>query len=93
MLFTECTIYSIDGTTDTRQLKLEDVLVFATGSNCPPPLGFEKKVTIEFDSRGQYPTTSTCGLTLSLPTRYDLYEEFKSAMIEGIVSGFGFGQA
>lgn len=29
-------------------LTLEDLLVFTTGTDCVPPLGFDKLITIEF---------------------------------------------
>ena len=78
---------------EVRPLTLEDVLVFVTGADHVPPMGFEKRLTLSFDSNSLYPTASTCSLTLYLPTRFVEYEDFKTGMIEGIVSGFGFGKA
>ena len=37
------------------------------------------------------PVASTCAPAISLPTMYRAYDDFKTAMIEGIVGGFGFG--
>ena len=88
-----CTIHSIDGEVDTRPLTLEDVLVFATGANCVPPTGIGKKVTIDFVDTYLFPVASKCSLTLYLPTCLLTYNEFKAAMVEGLVSGAGFGQA
>ena len=35
---------------------------------------------------------STCAPSITLPTCHNSYEEFKDAMVESIVSGFGFGK-
>ena len=69
------------------------MLVFATGANHIPPMGFDKKITLSFDHATLYPIASTCSLSLYLPVRFVEYEEFKAAMIKGVVSGFGFGRA
>ncbi len=77
---------------ENRSLTLEDFLTFVSGANRIPPTGFEKLITIDFNDTFLYPTASTCRLTMYLPTKFDTYSDFKSAMIEGLVSGFGFGQ-
>ena len=78
---------------EERTLTLEDILVFVTGADRIPPMGFEKKLTLSFDPESLYPIASTCSPTLYLPTRFVKYDDFKTGMIEGIVSGFGFGRA
>ena len=45
---------------------LQDVLVFATGANEPPPMGFDSLLNLEF-TMGKFPLANTCGLTLLLP--------------------------
>ena len=92
MCILQCTIHSVDGEEETRTLALEDILVFATGANRVPPMGFPKKVTVQFDKSSIFPTASTCALEMYLPIQWATYEEFKGGMIEGIVSGAGFGK-
>ena len=82
----------MDGEIEKRTLTLQDLLVFVTGADRVPPLGFGKMLMLNFDSDTQFPLASTCSLTLYLPTRFVQYEDFKAGMIEGIVSGFGFGR-
>lgn len=52
-------------------LALEDLLVFITGSDTVPPLGFDHVITVEFyDFTGndrRRPWSSTCGFTFHLP--------------------------
>ena len=83
----------MDGTLDEKALTLEDILVFVTGADHVPPMGFGKKLTLSFDAENRFPVASTCSMTLYLPTQYADYDHFKSSMVEGLVSGFGFGQA
>lgn len=83
----------MDGDIEERTLTLQDLLVFVTGADRVTPLGFEKNLMLKFDNDTQFPLASTCSLTFYLPTRFIQYEDFKAGMIEGIVSGFGFGRA
>lgn len=83
----------MEGEIEERAITLEDILVFVTGADHLPPLGFEDILTLKFDHSTGFPLASTCSLTLSLPTRFSEYQEFRKAVIEGVVSGFGFGRA
>ena len=58
------------------QATLEDVVIFATGANIPPTLGFDTIPTISFTDGG-FPTANTCATTLRLPTIHTSYEDFK----------------
>ena len=75
---------------------LEDILIFATGANEPPPLGFHPNPTIQFwnDVR---PKSNTCGNVLFLPLHQSSdevsYETFKSYMDDGILNSPTFGVA
>ena len=44
----------------------KDLLVFITGAECLPPLGFSKKITVDFynfeQNSRRRPYASTCGL-------------------------------
>ena len=67
-----------------ENLTLEEVLIFFSGAEAIPPLGFSKKARLYYLQDILYPETSTCGLTLTLPTKHNEYDIFKSAMIFGI---------
>ena len=89
------TLYGLDGDKRTLTLHLEDMLVFVTGADRVPPMGFEYSPIINFvhDPPSHLPVASTCTPSLSLPVvRGQAYENFKDAMVEALVGGFGFGQ-
>lgn len=67
-----------------------DVLNFFTGAKSPPPLGFAE-ATLNFNPTNPYPTSSTCSLCLTLPSRYDQFEDFKTAFVFAIQNHGGFG--
>ena len=68
-------------------------MVFVTGADRIPPLGFNNVAEVRFlhGETNKLPVASTCTPAISLPTLYRSYDDFKTAMIEGIVGGFGFG--
>ena len=53
-------------TDDESNATLQDVLVFATGINEPPPMGFDTTLNLEFTTE-KSPLANTYGLTLLLP--------------------------
>ena len=71
---------------------LEDVMVFATGCNEIPLLGFERQPRLQFGRNDMLPTAATCGPLLSLPLKVCSYEEFSKNMTFAITCSFGFGQ-
>ena len=71
-------------------ITLGEVLSFFTGTNRIPPLGFAD-ATLNFSPTNPYPTASTCALTLTLPTKYTSYAEFKSVFVFSMQSHGGFG--
>ncbi|CAG9763530.1 unnamed protein product [Ceutorhynchus assimilis] len=74
--------------------KLEDVFIFATGTDAFPPLGFPVRPKIAFlPENAIFPTVSTCAIELKLPTSYVSYEEFKDKMDFAILNSNGFGAA
>lgn len=75
-------------------LRLEDILVFVTGADLIPPMGFDRAPEIFFCHTPQLKlaVASTCSPSITLPTCHDSYKDFKDAMVESIVSGFGFGK-
>lgn len=66
------------------------ILSFFTGADSIPPVGYDR-VTLTFNNLNPYPTASTCGLELTLPTKYDEYEEFKRHMDVAFTMHGGFG--
>jgi HECT-domain (ubiquitin-transferase) len=74
----------------TDQLSL--LLIFATGSESIPALGFDNQPSLTFghvqaldfaDLTREYPVANTCGLSLRLPI-VDDYETFKDRMLAAI---------
>ena len=70
---------------------LPQLLIFITGADNIPFLGFHKNIDIEFfdiDPRlRRFPMTSTCGLRLKLPRGIPSYEEFEGLIIRAIKEG------
>ena len=57
-------------------------------------MGYNKKPTLKFHENArerQFPTASTCSLTLYLPTIHTSFEEFTDAMIMALLGNDGFG--
>lgn len=84
--------------TDVEGLTLANLLVFGTGADVVPPLGFDPPPSIEFlhyqkelDSyQAPYPKANTCSMVLRLPI-VDSYDQFKQNMVFGIRNSQGFG--
>ena len=72
---------------------LKDVLIFFTGADRVPPLGFISQPTLTFlhDPKDIFPTASTCSLELRLPTTHAEYNTFKDYMIIAFKGHGGFG--
>ena len=69
---------------------LSEVLGFFTGAGSIPPLGFES-ATLTFNPENPYPTASTCGLSLTIPTKYETYDQFKQHFLFAMCNHGGFG--
>ncbi len=76
----------------------DKLLMFATGTDQIPALGFDPEPTLQFlhipvnGSQRMYPEANTCGLVLRLPLHAS-YESFNNSMILGIVQSPHFGLA
>lgn len=73
---------------------LQDVLVFYTGADTVPVLGYEKQPKQYFleSPADILPTASTCDLHLWIPTAHkDNFTAFKDWMELGILGHCGFG--
>lgn len=73
-------------------MSIAEILVFATGAETEPPLGFPCVPQINFihETGAKYPLANTCGLILNLPV-VTTYEAFKEGMEEGILQSPTFG--
>lgn len=77
-------------------LTLEDLLVFITGADSVPPLGFQQLISVQFyDFTGNVhrcPWSRTCALTLHLPRGVEDPQEFNKLMKESLLECHGFGK-
>ena len=89
-------MYATDSSAETVGITPQQLLIFATGADQKPPLGFPKQPTINFNHNSfpvgvrKYPTANTCGLVLNLSILAS-YDEFKYLMEEGIRNAPTFG--
>ena len=67
----------------------EHILAFFTGSDRILPLEFSEKATLKFTS-GVLPTSSTCNQVMYIPYCHEEFTEFKSFIIESLISNGGF---
>ena len=67
-----------------------DILSFFTGADNIPPQGLGS-ATLTFNDSNVYPTASTCGLCLTLPTMYNDYASFRDKFIFAMLNHGGFG--
>ena len=83
--------FPLDGRTGCL---VEEVLVFFTGADRVPPLGFDQvsKVVFLHNETAKFCTASTCDLHLRLPICYgEDYDAFKEALIMSLKDNDGFG--
>ena len=75
---------------------LGDVLIFATGLNQIPAMGFIPQPNLEFlhpmEASSHFPKANTCALILRIPVGLS-FEEFKDKMEFGIGGAEQFGEA
>lgn len=73
---------------------ISDVLVFLSGADQVPPLGFipSPKVSFLHSPTSKFSTASTCDICLRLPTCHgEDYQAFKEAMVSSLKDNDGFG--
>ena len=86
-----------DGTAKTHDksccVELKDILIFFTGAERVPPMGFESQPSLTFlhNPEDILPTASTCSLELRLPTSHSNYDCFRNIMITAVKGHGGFG--
>lgn len=73
-----------------KQVTLAEVLIFFTGADNIPPLGYQS-ASMYFNHDRIFPTGSTCAITLTLPTKHVKYEDFKRHLNIGFTLHGGFG--
>ncbi|XP_064389314.1 uncharacterized protein LOC135337323 isoform X2 [Halichondria panicea] len=84
-----------DGTSTTEngdKVTLDDVLIFFTGADREPPLGFQPVPTLTFTD-AELATASTCSLRLRLPCRHSSYDVFRSKLMLSLRGNDGMGLA
>ena len=73
---------------EVNGVTLEDLLIFTTGADTVPPLGFDGPILIEFyeteEKVKRYPWSSTCSLTLFLPRGIEDPKEFNSLLTHAL---------
>lgn len=73
---------------------LDEVLIFCTGSDCVPPVGFHKKIDVIFlESEEILPTASTCSLEFRIPICHKDSSTFNEKMELALKCGMEFGCA
>ncbi len=74
---------------------LKDLLVFFSGAERIPPLGFDSEapsIVFLHDSKSRFPTTSTCSIQFRIPISHgDQYQSFKDDFLLAIFGNDGFG--
>jgi HECT-domain (ubiquitin-transferase) len=92
-LFIELFHYS--DITDESPVNWSKLLVFWTGADAPPPLGFATKLKICFytaiDGERRLPTSSTCGMVLFLPRGMSEPEQLSEMLTYAVANSGGFG--
>ena len=68
------------------ECKLHDILVFCSGADHVPPIGFDTtpKITFLYSGTSFLPTASTCDITVRLPTTNNNYDVFEQYIILGL---------
>ena len=78
-------------TVDGRVVTTTDLLVFFTGADGDPPLGFPQQPHLTFTDSG-LATANSCSLILKLPVGH-CYDVFREKMIESLMGHGGqFGR-
>ncbi|TKS65833.1 G2/M phase-specific E3 ubiquitin-protein ligase [Collichthys lucidus] len=73
-------------------VSLQDILVFLTGCDSVPALGFSPKPSLEFITHSRFPQANTCANILRIPVHAE-YTAFKCDMTFAIRNSPGFGRA
>ncbi|XP_073340316.1 G2/M phase-specific E3 ubiquitin-protein ligase-like [Pagrus major] len=74
-----------------NDVSLGDILVFFTGCDSVPALGFSPKPSLEFITHSRFPLANTCENILRIPVNA-VYTAFKSDMDFAIRNSPGFGR-
>ncbi len=77
-------------TDDGQRVELAHIMVFFSGAQQEPPLGFREKPTLCF-IEGNLATASTCSLKLRLPFHHEDYKSFFKYMTLSLKGHNRFG--
>ena len=83
-------VFSCTFKAEDSSCTLQQIMIFSTGANCIPPLGFIFRPSLQFTT-SRFPIANTCANCLSIPLEHDVYENFKEAMEFGFLNCAGFG--
>ncbi|XP_031333130.1 G2/M phase-specific E3 ubiquitin-protein ligase-like [Photinus pyralis] len=80
--------YLLDSEGGESEATLADILIFITGADTIPPLGFplQPKILFGHETNSLYPKANTCALQLELPVVHSDYDSFKKSMEFGILN-------
>lgn len=83
-----------DGGPSVVIISLPQILIFVTGADSIPPMGFPTDPVIIFskDKSRLLPLSSTCSLSLTLSTGHVEYDMFKKSMDTAVLNAYEFGQ-
>lgn len=88
--------YAFLPTAKDTDVSYEDLMVFMTGADTIPTLGFPSKPTIDFFDQEagvrRLPYSSTCSLHLFLPRGVSSEEEMTDLISTAVKCGMGFGK-
>ena len=81
------------GETAVYHITLPDVLAFITGCPTVPPIGFQPEPSINFQNESPFPCANTCINAVYLPLQHkNSFDDFKYAVVFGILNAAGFGR-
>ena len=75
-----------------KELKLEDVLSFATCVKAVPAIGLVPSPALAFHNTSPLPLANTCSNILTLSLKSKSYVDFQLEFVYGIMNAIGFGQ-
>lgn len=79
-----------------QKVSLSELLVFWTGADAVPPMGFMKDLSVEFypkvPGERRLPSASTCALCLWLPRGVVDEDEMGQLMSDAVMLSAGFGK-
>ena len=73
-------------------MTLDTILMFITGTNVIPPLGFDNRFIAEIDLTAKMPKSATCSPRIIIPGDFATKQEFQKDITFGLSNCVGYGQ-